>query len=92
MSEELEVRGPVVTFGFARNPRSDWETVVRGTAVKQRAIRLGAAISDDPEHGYTAFVILYNGTRAQGFGMTHSLVGTDVAYERKIGTRGLKTK
>jgi len=87
----MEVRGPVVTFGFARNPREDWVDVVRDTAVKQRAIRLGAAIADDPDHGYAAFVILYNQTRAEGFAMTHSLLGTEVANEAKAGPRGLKT-
>jgi hypothetical protein len=87
---EPEWRPSTVGYVFSKDPPNGWEKRARKLAEGDNRIRLVAKTAGH----YTAFAILYsyNEDRQEIDELAEQLFGTQVAYEGKKGTRGLKTR
>lgn len=85
--EEEEFRR---TFAFSKMPKPSHVQAIQRDAETSQDVRLGA-VTNEGDHGYRAFLILYVDSPGTGYGKAHRLLGTQVALEIKKGPRGLKT-
>jgi hypothetical protein len=90
MQQEGEERRNV-TFGFSRSPKEDADAAIEEDARQSQTVRF-AAILKDGSHGYKRLLILYPDSPGDGYSTAHRLLGTQVAHETTMGSRGLKTK
>jgi hypothetical protein len=88
MYRKPERRPDAVGYVFSRAPSDGWEERARELAKDDERIMLVA--KTDGEYG--AFAILYTQKRQEADELAEQLFGTQVAYEGKVGTRGLKTR